>query len=122
MPRKSATGDYRQRVVILARVLAAQGANGEEVESWPDPTPGTNEYQAAEESLTGGETIVQGLRQATGGKRLRIKGRFIAVNAYDRIKVKATGEYFAVTGMYRDLSNGTTVLTVERVHQQTTGQ
>lgn len=114
------TGRFDLRIVRLARVLAAQSANGEEVESFPDPTPGSEEYFASREALSGGEQIVQGLRQSMGAMKLRIKGRAIAFDAFDRVKVKHTGEVFAVTSLYRDRAD--TVLVVERVHQQTTGQ
>jgi head-tail adaptor len=113
-------GRYRLRVVVLTRTLAAQAANGEEAETFSDPAAGTNEYFAAVEALSGGEQILQGLRQSTGGMRLRIKGESIAVAASDRVKKKGTGEVFAVTGLWRN--DGETVLNVERVAQQTTGQ
>lgn len=120
MAKRTPTGLYNLRVVILARVLAVQGANAEQVESWPEPMAGTNEYFACRDNLNAGETITQGIRQSTGTMKLRIKGRSISVNAYDRIKKKATGEVFAITGVSRE--DADTVIMCERVHQQTTGQ
>lgn len=113
-------GRYNVRVVVLTVSRAAQATNGEEVESWPDPAARTNEYWAAVEALSGGEQIIQGLRNSTGGMRLRIRGESIPVTASDRVRKKATGETFAVTGMWRN--DGETFLNVERVIQQSTGQ
>lgn len=107
-------GAFDLRITILARSLATQAANGEEVESWPDP--GTD-YFAARDSVTAGEDIAQGIKQSTGGMRLRIKGRAITVSAADRVKKKATGELFEVVGVAREKEE--TVLTCERVRQST---
>lgn len=114
------TGRYNLRVVVQRRALGSKGSNGEDAATWPDPDAGTHEYSAARESLTAGETIVQGLANSTGGMRLRIKGRSIPVAAYDRVKVKATGEVFEVTGVSRDEAE--TVLSLDRVRSQSTGQ
>lgn len=110
-------GEFDLRVTILTRQLAAQGDNGEEAESWPGP--GTD-YFAARDSVTAGEDIAQGIRQATGGLRLRIRGRAIPVAASDRLKKKATGEIYEVVGVAREKAE--TVLTCERVRDQETGQ
>lgn len=107
-------GEFDLRVTILPRVLASQSANGEEVESWPGP--GTD-YFAARDAVTAGEDISQGIRQSTGGLRLRIKGRAITVSAADRVTKKATGEVFEVVGVAREKAE--TVLTCERVRQST---
>ena len=112
---KSRAGQFDLRIVVLPRVLGAQGNNGEQVETWPDPAEGTNEYFAARDGITAGEDIAQGIRQSTGGMRLRIKGRSIAVTAMDRLRKKVTGEVFAVVGVARD--KGETIVTVERVPQ-----
>lgn len=115
------TGQYRIRMSILPVVRAPQGANGEEVESWPDPPAGgERSYFAARDELSGGEEIVAGLRQSTGLMKLRIKGRSIPVTDSDRLKNKATGELFNITGVAREYTD--TVLTVMRVPQQTTKQ
>lgn len=110
-------GEYDLRVTILPRVLAAQADNGEEAESWPGP--GTD-YFAARDQVSAGEDIAQGIRQATGGMRLRIRGRAIAVGAQDRLQKKATGELYEVVGVARERAE--TVLTCERVRDQETGQ
>lgn len=112
----ASTGKYRIRVVVLTRSLGLKGANGERAETWPTPSSGTNEYYAARDTLTAGETIAEGIRQTTGMMRLRIKGRAIAVTENDRLKIKATGEVFNVTGVAREFAD--TVLTVERAAQQ----
>lgn len=111
------TGDYRFRVQILTAVKAAKGDNGEEELSWPDT--GTA-YSAARDALTAGETITQGLRQSTGAMKLRIKGRAIPVTTSDRLLMEETDEVFDVTGVEREVYD--TVLSVERVAGQTTGQ
>ena len=116
---KTRTGKYNLRIERLPVVYAAQTANGEEVPSWPDPTP-AQEYFAARLNLTGGEQIVQGLRNSTGSMKLSIKGRAIPFNAADRVRVKVTGELFNITGMSRD--TGETILLIERVIQQTVAQ
>jgi head-tail adaptor len=110
-------GEYDLRVTILPRVLAAKATSGEEVPSWPGPG---NDYFAAREGLSAGETIAQGVAQATGSMKLRIRGRAIAVAAEDRLQKKATGELFNITGVWRE--KGETVILCERVHQQETGQ
>lgn len=108
------SGEFDLRVTILARVLADQGANGEEVESWPEPG---SDYFAARDAITAGEDISQGIRQSTGGMKLRIKGRAITVSASDRLVKKATGEVFEIVGVAREKAE--TVLTCERVRQST---
>jgi head-tail adaptor len=114
-----ATGRYRLRIVVLRRVAGAQGANGETAFTWPE-TPESKRYFAAEDALGAGETIVQGIRQSTGSKRLRIKGRSIAIAAVDRIKVVPGGELYDVTGVFRERAD--TVISVERVQPQSVGQ
>lgn len=117
---RAKTGMFNLRVVILRYTRGAKQANGEYLETWPDPDDGTNEYFAARMSLNAGETIVQGLRNSTGAMNLRIKGRSIAVDARDKVKVKSTGELFEVTACSRDSAE--TVLSVERVRSQTVEQ
>lgn len=110
-------GKYDLRVTVLPRVLAAQGANGEEIEAWPGPGA---DYFAARDTLSAGETISQGVRQASGAMKLRLRGRMISVAVVDRLKVTATGEVFAVTGVWRDRDD--TVILCERAHEQPAGQ
>lgn len=114
------SGRYNLRIVVLARVPDDQTASGEIASTWPEPVAGTQEYFAARDALSGGETIAQGLNNSTGGMRLRIKGQSIAIEAGDRVKKKVTGELFNVSGVWRD--DGETFVTVERVVQQTTKQ
>ncbi len=117
---RAKTGRYNLRVVILRRAAGAKQPNGEIAETWPDPDPGTSEYFAARESLSAGETITQGVRNATGTLKLRVKGRNIAVDARDRLKVKHSGEVFEVTALSRDEAE--TVLTAERLKPQSVQQ
>lgn len=114
---KFRAGDYDLRVTILPRVLGTRLPNGEEPESWPGP--GTD-YFAARLSLSAGETIAQGVREGTGSMKLSIRGRAIAVNAFDRLEKKATGEVYAITGVWREKED--TVVLCERAHPQSTGQ
>ncbi len=115
-----AAGLYDLRIVVLTRELVDQADNGEEVETWPEPAAGENEYFAATDSLSAGETIAQGIRQSEGSMKLRIKGRSIPLSDADRIRKKVTGEVYAVRGMYRDKTD--TVFMADRVHQQATGR
>jgi head-tail adaptor len=119
MPLES-SGRFRKRIVILTVSRAAQGANGEEIGSWPDPDIGTNEYSAAVESFGANEIVAQGQAHAIGSKRLRIRGRSIAVTTADRIRDKVTGEVYAVSSVARD--DWDTIIDVERVKGQETAQ
>jgi head-tail adaptor len=110
-------GKYDLRVMILPRSLSAQGTNAEQVESWPATGAA---YFAMRDGLSAGEIITQGIRQATGTMKLKIRGRHLSVSAADRVKVVATGEVYAITGLWREKDD--TVLVCERAHQQTAGQ
>lgn len=114
MPR---AGEYDLRVTIIPRVLGDKTASGEEPPSWPGPG---NDYFAARVALSAGEAIAQGVAEGTGSMKLSIRGRAIPVNAYDRLKKKATGEVFAITGVWRE--KGDTVILCARVNPQATGQ
>lgn len=114
------SGQYRMRIVILTESRAAKGSNGEEIPSWPDPAEGTGSYYAAIEQFAANEVIAQGQNHATGSKRLRIRGRRIAVTTNDRIRDKVTDEVFNVTGVVRDGME--TVIDVSRVNSQETDQ
>lgn len=114
------TGRFRLRIVILTEVRAPKGLNSEEVPGWPDPPSGENEYYAAVESFGANEVVAQGTNHATGSKRLRIKGRRIAVTTNDHVRDKVTGEEFAVTGVARD--DYDTILDVSRWIGQEAGQ
>ena len=117
---KNKLGEYRTRMLLLKRESASQGDNGEEVESWPDPPSDPKSYWCKRENLTGGEDITQGLRQTTGAMKLRIRGGVLPIEATDRMKNSATGEVWAVTGISRE--DAETVVSCERVHQQTVAQ
>lgn len=117
MPAPS--GRFRQRVVILREVRAPKGGNQEEIPSWPDPADPI-QYPAAVESFSANEVIAQGQNHATGSKRLRIRGRSIAVTTADHVRDVATGEEFAVTGVARD--DFDTILDVSRYVGQETSQ
>lgn len=111
------TGQYDLRVTILPRVLATALPNNEQPASWPGPG---RDYFAARDALNAGETIAQGVNQALGSMKLRIKGRAIPVNAYDRLKKKVTGELFHIVGVIRESED--TVILCDRVNPQPTGQ
>lgn len=117
MAAKTATGKYKVRIQVLARQLAAAGANGERAESWPASGPA---YSAARDALSAGETIAAGVSQGTGTAKLRVKGRSIPVADVDRVKVVATGEVYNVTGVYREAAD--TVITIVRAPAQTVPQ
>lgn len=117
------TAKFNLPIEILPRVLATQGANGEQAESWPDPPAGGSQpYMAAQESITGGELISLGLRSATENMRLRIKGALVTVAVADRVKLTIPGDLHNVIGLTRDYAAGETVLTLERVRQQSAAQ
>ncbi len=118
MPQPS--GQFRMRIVILRVVRAPKGGNGEEIPEWPDPPSGDNEYPAAVEQFAANEVVAQGVNHATGSKRLRIRGRRIAVTTDDHVRDKVTGEEFAVTGVARD--DFDTILDVSRWIDQETPQ
>jgi hypothetical protein len=112
----AAPGKFRHRIVILSRVLAPKNATGDEVESWPDPPAGQNEYWAARDTQTAGETIADGLRQTTGAMKLRLKSpgtQGLPIYETDRRRMKVTGVVYAIAGVSRE--PGETVLDVERV-------
>lgn len=114
---RARTGQYDLRVTILPCVYAAPGGNNESAPSWPGPG---RDYSASRDTITAGEDIAQGIRQSTGGMRVRIKGGRIAVNAADRVRNKVTGELWEVVGVARE--RGETVLTLERARSQEAGQ
>lgn len=93
---RTRTGDFNLRIVVLRRVLGTPGANNEPAESWPEPMPGTGEYFAARERVSGNEVVAQAIRQSVGFLRLRIRGRSIPVEAVDRVRLKVTGAMYQV--------------------------
>lgn len=97
---KRRAGLYVERVIILTRSLAAADGVGEEVESWPDPTAGTNEHWAAIDGITGSESV-DTLRQSARTITLRFRTE-VTLEAVDMIRMKATEEDFTVTGVWRE--------------------
>lgn len=112
-------GDYQLRLSVLPMALGPKGANGERPETWPDS--GGKRYSASEEVMTGGEQLTQGIRGTTGFRKVRIPGSMIPVQAVDRVKL-ATDEIYNVTGVARDYTANETVLTLDRVAQQSQPQ
>lgn len=99
MPR---IGEYRDRVVILTRSLAAADDTGEEVESWAEPDPGTGEHWARLEAPAGGETM-DANRQSYRTMTLRFR-HVVPLEAVDRVRLKETGDEFGVTGVHKERS------------------
>jgi head-tail adaptor len=95
MPR---IGEYKERVVILTRSLATIDSQGEEVESWPDPSAGTGEHWARWESPTGFETVDETRRsEVTANLRFRNK---VTLAAVDHVRLKETSQEYAVVGVW----------------------
>jgi|GEM_PF-4949051 len=112
------TGKFTKRIVILPVDRESQGDNGEEIGRWPEGS-GVS-YFAAVESFGANEVVGQGQSHATGTKRLRIRGRAIAVTTADKVQDKVTGELFHVTGVARE--DHDTILDVSRVVGQEVNQ
>lgn len=91
---------YTERIVVLARTLAAADGVGEEVESWPDPDAGTNEHWAAIEASGGGEST-DAPRQSYRTRTLRFRHE-ITLAAVDKVRFKATDEDWIVTGVWSE--------------------
>lgn len=106
----AAIGAARVKIVHLARVQAAADDHGEKVPSWPDPTPGTNEYWAALEQVSGGEELAASLRQTAGTVTLKVRGRPAIVQA-DRVKLKDDGTVYGVDRVFVLPGTAETVLT-----------
>lgn len=100
-------GDYTVRLVIQQRTLAAKDGLGEEVEAWADGP----QVWAKREWLSAGESSTDGGYRA-GSRRARftIHGR-PALAMTDQLKVKATGDVFAidsiVTNDFETVAEGT---------------
>lgn len=109
---KHTIGRRRWRITLCRRQLASPSANGEEVESWPDPTQGENDWWASLDGLTAGESIAQGIRQTTEAIRLRLPRQFPG-EAIDRVRNRATGLMYSITSVDRE--DIETVITIERV-------
>ncbi len=118
----SKAGKFNLYVRLYPCVFEEKGANAEEAPTWPEPAAGVGFYFAAEDELSAGETIAQGVRQSTGAKKLRIRGSSITVAATDRLMVVESEELFEVTGVSRDIAAGETRLNVERAQRETVGQ
>jgi hypothetical protein len=90
---------YPDLIEILPRALAAAALDGEEVASWPDPTP-PQRHWARIESASGSNG---GAAPASsgGGLALRFRHR-VTVAAFDRVRVKETGDVYGVTGLWTE--------------------
>lgn len=90
---------YPDRIAVLPRVLAAADATGEEVESWPDPTP-AQEHWARIDSFTG---TADGELPRGADERLRLLFRhLVTLAAEDRVRLKDTGDVYSVVGVWRE--------------------
>ncbi|HEY1191938.1 MAG TPA: hypothetical protein VGE74_30185 [Gemmata sp.] len=90
---------YPDRIAILPRVLAAPDAPGEEVPSWPDPDP-AQEHWARIEAPSGSET---GDPPAGSSQSMVLRFRHVVtVAAVDHVRLKDTGDEFAVLGVWRE--------------------
>ena len=119
MAARFPSGEYTLRIGVYPRVLATQAKNGQEPESWPNEH---KRYSARPENLNSGEQIQQGVSQSTGMRKLRIRGAKIPIAAVDRIKIVQSGEWYNVTAVSRDFDTDDTILSAERVPQQSTPQ
>lgn len=93
-------GEYRDRVTVLTRSLAAADSFGEQAESWPDPAAGTGKYWCRFEAPAGGEDP-NVPRQSTNAGILRFRG-VATIEAVDRVRIEATGEVYAVSGVWTE--------------------
>lgn len=93
-------GEYRDRVTVLTRSLAPADSFGQEVESWPVPTGGAGRYWAKIEAPAGGEDP-NTPRRATAAATLRFRGAAV-IEAVDRVRIEATGEVYAVAGVWHE--------------------
>ena len=100
MANPTGAGGYKDRVVILTRTLASADGSGEEVESWPDPAPGTGTHFANIEQPASGETA-DANRQSFNTFRIRFR-HAVALEAVDRVRIKDTGNEYAITGVTRE--------------------
>lgn len=91
---------YPERVVILTRTLAAADATGEEVQSFPDPDPGTGEHWARIETASGGETL-DAPRYSYTSRTLRFRHE-VPLTAVDMVRLKDTGAECIVSGVWRE--------------------
>lgn len=95
-------GEYRNKVAILPRVLTPDpSGNGEQLESWPDPTP-AQEYWAVIETPSGDEDT-EPPRRSHQSFRLRFR-TLAAVAPIDRVRLKEFNEVYSVLGVWRERS------------------
>jgi hypothetical protein len=99
MPR-TPLATYRDRVRVFARTLAAAGASGEQVESWPDPGNGVSEYWGRVERPDGSEQL-EPPSQSWVVQQFRFRGR-ATVASTDRLYLKATGLTYSIIGVWED--------------------
>lgn len=93
-------GEYRDRVVILTRTLAAADATGEEVESWPDPAAGTGEHWAKLEGPAAGETLDE-TRQSYQTITLRFRHE-VTLAPVDMVRLKDQDTDWTVTAVWQE--------------------
>lgn len=94
-------GEYRDMVAILPRVLAAVDATGEEVESWPTPSPVQENWARIESP--GGTEASDTPKQSNSAMRLRFR-HLVTLAAVDRVTLKETADTWAVVGVWRERS------------------
>lgn len=95
-----AMGSFRDKVIILTRVLATADGTGEQVESWPDPAAGTNEHWASIESPGSGE-LLNPVRESFATYTVRFRHQ-VTLTAVDKVRVKEWDEDFQVSGVRRE--------------------
>lgn len=100
MPRVGA-GDYRERVLILPRVLTKDAATLEDVEDWPDPPPGTPRHAAKIEGRAGAEALDEN-RQSWNTFNLRFR-HVVPLAAVDCVWIAATETSYAISGVWTEL-------------------
>lgn len=95
---------FPERVAILPRVLLAPDPTGEEVETWPDPTP-AQEHWARIDSVSG--SAGDGELPRGGKETFRLKFvHLVPLTANDRVRLKERGEVFAIIGAWRERVEG----------------
>ena len=97
---KKDSGGYTERVVILRRTLAAADGTGEQIESWAEPEAGSGVHFAKVEASASSESL-DANRQSATTRTLRFR-HAVTLDAVDRVRLKASGEEYAVTGVHSE--------------------